>query len=354
MKAIHTNIWARGQFNVCDNIIWYIPYGHNILCAYNIKKGMVENVIALNVEKNHPQGFDSTFCDGKNVIMIPGFEDKLFVYDIENKTIRIIDIPRENLEAEKYSLYCKQDNFLYLLPVFSNKIIKVDLESLEIKPILITVNNGFYDCDCYETSIFLVNNTNKVFVFDMDKECLTVLYEGKEGAIYNTISYNDGKLYLTDEIGRLYSWSIKDSEGTVLNQMGMAFRGSYIINNFLFFLPLHEDHFFMEYNIETNDCKKILLNDTSVYKKWPHSSFSRGVVYESRLYFFSTQYSTIIEYDPFSGKKTETRTLIAKVPDDVLNAVMLNEYKSGLLFREGAGISMSIGNFLEFCISNKT
>ena len=302
-----TIVWAITQFNVKNGLLWFVPYGLCYLCKYNIRNYILEDVIAIEVEKFHSESIESTYFDGDKVLLLPGVEDKLFIYDEKQKLFHTEVVSPGSVEAEKFMVGCNYKGYYYIFPRYYDSILRIDMEKDAIEKYVIKTgsNAEFYDVDVMDEKAYLVDKTNKVYCYDMEKNILSLCITLDDDVILRTVSIINNKIILSSSKGTIYVYNLDKKVYERIIENGVEFVGSCIYENEVFFFPINEKEYFVRFNLKEGVFKNIYLKNKDHIREWEGTSFSKPVMENNVLYFFNTKYRTLISYNCSSRELSE-------------------------------------------------
>ena len=358
MKEKETIIWTCGLFNIVNDEIWFVPYEHNILCRYSIRKNVIIENVILNVNLFQIESFDISYRSGNKVFLIPGFEQSIHVFDIEKNKMNCTGISEYKGVGEKFLLCHQYNDWIYLFPSFYDKIIRINTNTMvveEIEPNKDKMCNHFNDIDVNGSKAYLVNKTNEIYIFDFEKNKLGVEYRFTDEIELRTISLWNDKLVVANQEGKVFMCDLDKHNITPFAEYNMEFLSSYCIKSSLFLIPLLEKDYFIKVNLENKNMQKIQLCKKDKYKKWPHATFSRGAVFKEYLCLFSTQYRTLIIYNCITGEIIENflNLELPNIDRNNLNSSFRDEIEKKKCIIEGNGQYSTLCRFIDFCIDNK-
>lgn len=357
MKANDTLIWTCGIFNIVDDEFWFVPYEQNLLCRFNIEKNVVVDRVILDLNPFQVESFDNVYQTSDKVFMLPAFEKYLHVFDMNQRNTQLVNMPEYTGAGEKFLLGHQYGEWLYLFPSFLDKIIKINVNTLKTEEILTKGDGGcnaFYNMAVKGNKAYLVNKENKIYLFDFGTEELSVVCQFANISELRTVSIWNEKLIVTGEKGKTFVYDLTEKKGSLFVEYGIEFIGAYCVDSSFFLIPLLEKDFFLRVNLEDWSLQKIELCKKDTYKEWPHHVFSRASVYREFLYFFSTQYRTLIKYNYLTGK-LEERCIITEsvsITRDTLKDWIRRETEAGNSLIEGNGPYATLNNFIAYCINN--
>lgn len=358
MKANDAIIWNCGIINIVDDGFWFVPYEQNLLCRYSIEKNLIDDIFVLNMSPFQVGSFDNVYQINNKVFMLPAFEKYLHIFDMNQRDIQLVNIPEYTGFGGKFLLGHQYGEWLYLFPFSFDKIIKVNINTLKVEEVLTKDEvrcNSFFNMAVKDNKAYFVNKENRIYLFDFKSDELSVLYQFEDISGLKTISIWNDKLIVTGEKGRTLVYDLNEKKETIFAEYGIEFIGSCCVDSYMFLLPLFEQDFFLRINLEDRSLQKIELGKKENYQRKPHHSvFSRACVYRDCLYFFNTQYRTLIKYNYITEMLEENCMMInpVSITSDALNGWLYRETEAGKILMEGNGPYATLNNFISYCISN--
>ena len=293
--------WTHGGFAIDGDYIWFVPYMLNVLCRYNISSNCMEEVIVIPEINLSSAGFLNVVKINNFVILIPAFEKKVCVYHIEDNKIEMLEIPGEKCNYEKFQHVAVWRNKLFLFPIGYSCIIKIYLDTFKIDRLHMDeeICNMFVSAVVKGQNVYLINKSDKLYVFDMSKELLSVHCSFDRQVEIRTIdNMHDNMLVLSDTKGSVYSYDLdKDYLKKIWEGEGIQYKSCVCVREHILLVPLLEKEYLEVGNFITKEKMQIKLNNRLFYQKWPHAVFSTPILNKSKVYLFSTQYRTLLQYD---------------------------------------------------------
>lgn len=355
---INKNVaWTQGGFSIDDNCVWFVPYMLNVLCKYNFSSNRMEKVIYIPEISVLSAGYYNVIKIQSFVVMIPGFENNVCVFDTTKNIMKIITIPAEKCVRQKFQYASIWEGQLFLFPVSYSSILRVSLNDFKVERIAVTNGtcNGFVSATIANKKVYLVNETNKLYVFDMEEECISEQVTFNNHVNLKTVSVMDEQLLiLTDTQGNVYTYNLLTNLlNTIWEESGMLYDSCVCYGEKILLIPLLEKDYFEVGSVTTKKKTKIELSNVSYFENWPHAVFSKPLKKGSKVYFFSTQYKTLLQYD------FETSELIEMVPEygemdfeDVSKLIHHSSHIGGV--KEGIGLHATLDTFLKVILSDKS
>lgn len=265
---------CASDFMIDEENIWFVPFGYNYLCCYNLNQKRMERRIRLPVENSKSVLYGSIVKSGNRIILIPLEAEAAIVYDISDGKITkfLVDKNKEDI----YRACCVANDNVWMIPwlrransvqdVFINKINLYDdkIEFLEAFPKnTIPKDRGEKwllngNCVCIENSAYF-GYRNYIIKIDLYNGCRETYVVGGSKTIYTTICVVDNeRLCMMDIYGNVIIWNRKreqitsdiKNESICLKMLGFPNGhghregyGSSVVyrNEFVWFIPSHAD-----------------------------------------------------------------------------------------------------------------
>jgi len=353
MKAVDMTIWTSGAFNVEDDEIWFVPYEYNLLCKYNIKTKKVEEILTLDFSTVQVESFNNIYRYHKQIFLIPAFEKFLLIYDIEKKSFDRIDFFGNTNVISMFNQCFQYGEWLYLFPTNYDAFARINMNTYVLQEFPIKDNKCkmFYSFAYMNDKVYLVNMSDLLYVFDLKTNQLEVEYKSNEIQALRTVTVVNDSLYITGKDGKVLLYDTLKKKGRKDGEYGIEFKSVHYEDSRLILVPLVEKEYFIEVNIDNGRNRRINFSNKMNYKRWPHSSCSKGTVYKNKLFFFNTQFRTMVEYDIASGELIENSLYLNEesVSQEKMISMFLNQIRNRGNIREGVGTYATLENYLEFC-----
>lgn len=216
---------------VVDNdIVWFIPYSLNGLFYLNLKDREVKLIGRISDEAYWKKRlYESMKLIGNKIYFIPFYATSIIVFNISNRVFKSMTLDKKKTGCRiGQALYggCEiYGKYLYVIPIFSKAIVRIDTENDEVEYIIgwaEEVEKLRFNCDAYfKRQIVLLNdklmlpfcNANAV----MELDCKTgkyIIYQlGEESRGYSGICFDGENLWLSPrEDGDLVQWDLKKNQ----------------------------------------------------------------------------------------------------------------------------------------------
>lgn len=283
MLSYGKNAYAS-DFVIDKDNIWFVPFGYDYLCCYDLKRKTMEKAIRLPVANNKPVLYGGIVKSGSRMILIPLDADSVIIYNMADG--KVTEFLSGGIREDNYRAYCVENDNVWMIPWIRRSndiqdafIQKMNLYNGEIKfleafPKNTTPKdrgerwlfNG--NCVCVENSLYIGyrNCIIKIDLYSGDREAYIV---GGEKTIYTTMCMiNDNQLCMIDVYGNVIIWNrmseklvteIKN-ESISLEMMGFPNGhghregyGSSIVyrDEYVWFIPSHADKA-LQLDLKTN------------------------------------------------------------------------------------------------------
>lgn len=243
----HRLVWTQGVFSIDENKIWFVPFWINVLCVYNLKTSQMEKVIQLPDQDTDSAGYYNVRKMDELVIVIPAFEKRIYVYDIATDVLSSFDLPVAKHQCERFLFASVWDQNIYLFPVGYEYVVKINLQERKLH-IIATIDDKckmFVAMTQIDEKVYLVNETDKIYVFNMSLECFKIIGCEDSSRKYRTITHQGTeKLVLTDTSGRLYIQYLDDMNcENIFLAENIPYDSSVCIADDIFLMPIYEKDF---------------------------------------------------------------------------------------------------------------
>lgn len=345
----HRLVWTQGIFSVDKNRVWFVPYWINVLCVYNLKIDKMEKIIQFPNRAIDSAGYFNVKKIDDLVVIIPAFEKQIYVYDTIKEVMLSFDFPKMQCRYEKFMFCSVWDQHVYFFPVGYEYVVKIDLREQRV-----TIINAIDDkCNMFvamtqiDENVYLVNETNRIYVFNMLEENFKIIVSENSNRKYRTIT-NQGaeKLFLSDIFGNLYLYYLNDLDCEKTYMAGnVPYDSSECVTDFIFLMPIYEKDYFVKFDISTKNVSKIYIDKGDNYIQWPHTVFSKIVFENGILYFFSTQYQMFYTYNVETGEETTHKLEMPILDNQQIEKIFLQKGTSGNV-KEGSGQHATLEKFI--------
>lgn len=345
----HRLVWTQGIFSIDENRIWFVPYWINVLCVYNLKTNKMEKIIHFPDQDTDSAGYYNVKKINELVIVVPAFEKRIYVYDSAADVVSSFDLLAAKYKCEKFLFASVWNQNIYLFPVGYEYAVKINLQEMKLNIIDIIDDKCkmFVAMTQINEKVYLVNETNQIYIFDMSLESFKIIVCEDASRKYRTITHQGTeKLVLTDTTGNLYIQYLDDMncEKFILTE-NIPYDSSVCVTEDIFLMPISEKDYFVKIDINTKDVSKHYINSGANYLKWPHAVFSKVVCEDNFLYFFSTQYRMLFVYDIRTGKEISYQLEMPIMSDREIEELLQNKRKQGRI-KEGSGQHATLEKFI--------
>ncbi len=199
-----------------------------------------------------------TYKYKNNILFIPAWGRQFSVYDKSNKSfVSIRDgvySKTDNLFWYKYYGSIQVEKYVYVFGGMVPEILRIDMEKLEIKYYdgwleeLYSLGRlerrpFFYKDVCLvDNSIFVVSGqNNSILELNIERDSILIHPIGERGEIYDTIAYDGGYFWLTQQAKRIIkvnkaNWNIQH-EDLVNKNLANCFLSSVVLHGEVFLFP---------------------------------------------------------------------------------------------------------------------
>lgn len=389
MRHYGVNAYAS-DFVIDEENIWFVPFGYNYLCCYNLRRKIMEKIIRLPVENNKAVLYGGIVKSGNRVILIPLEADSAIMYNmIDGKVTKFIS---GEVREDHYRAYSVKNDNVWLIPWIRRNddvqdvfIQKIDLYKGEIKFLEAFPKNTVpkdrrerwlfnRNCVCVENSLYIGyrNCIIKIDLFNGFRETYIV---GSEKTIFTTMCIvDDAQLCMMDVYGNVVIWNTT-SEKLVMEIKNESIRlkmlgfpngyghregfGSSVVyrNEYVWFIPSHADKV-LQLDLKTNILSEAWFGSIicgNVMEK-PDScgQFSNAYIKGDYLYVWNLWNESFFMID-IRSRKIEQRYIEAGLnPDEFcLMFCKYMEVKEGICREWALGID-GLNQFIHSICSKKS
>lgn len=180
-----------GTYYVDDNVIWFVHGRMNMLCKLDLNTLQYELIGSIPEEKIFQAFLYTGIVKYKErIILVPGYAKDLAIYNIMERKFEKIQIAAKengtsNYLFEEAEVY---ENWLICYPYNASFLLKINLDSLEMKKINLLgekeneeKNITFYSRARVKNNVFMVcDKTNSIIKVNLDTDQLLVIERPKD------------------------------------------------------------------------------------------------------------------------------------------------------------------------------
>jgi hypothetical protein len=202
-EEVEIPIWPY-TFCVDGDDIWFVHGKMNLLMKYSISQC---HTSVLGVIPNKNMFYERLFigiCKYNNyVYLIPSGEKCILIYDADTQIFEKIDIDNvENFENKAlFSKIYTKGKELYCIPCYYNAILKIDMESKQVKYLLIQGGKAYINDSTivgdYIVAVYVY--TNEILFCNIMNDTILLKRLGNKNRKYTNITNFQDKLYLYDQ-----------------------------------------------------------------------------------------------------------------------------------------------------------
>ncbi|MBR1598174.1 MAG: hypothetical protein IJ661_04565 [Lachnospiraceae bacterium] len=213
-----TPIWPS-DFCIDGKEVYFFHGSMNALLKYDLNS---EHAEMLTVLPDEPMLREFTICTvlkyGKDIFMIPAWGQDIAVYNQQTRKCKVLNLPERQNYSNRLTFsnaFIVEDN-IFCIPDSYHSIIKVNVHTKEIEYLFsttsffkdyfqfdnVSINASVYDGK--ENIYCIITGTNKLMVYNIEKNEAEIISVGNDGSIFSTINYIDGKLYLSDYLSKAF------------------------------------------------------------------------------------------------------------------------------------------------------
>lgn len=283
-----------------ENDMWFVSSGIDALCKINLYKGNINIVKEISnkiFSTNMPQYCDVKKIDNK-IYILPLLSSDLCIYDLETHELKKIIIPETEFENFDRMIHYKE--YLFMKPKKYNAILQYNINNGEViyhKKCIEEFYENSEDKSMFLWGVSVRENlllmasamNNKVLEFNMDTGESKVHTVGSEGMTYFAMEY-DGKDYwlIPEEGNSIVRWNyetgnVKEYNNYPNNFIGenRAFIGLVCCGDYMIAFP-REANMIVKIDIKTGKMSEFKL-------KLPYSEGQRSSCYN----FNSSNYNFV-------------------------------------------------------------
>lgn len=206
---------------VGNNKCWLFDDNTRTLYSIDLNTSEMKVEIMLNLYRRpyYDAYFsDLVYCDEK-VILVPGREDRIYIYDTKVKKSSYIEIEKAYREKSFKSIYAfingiVMGRYLYLIPYTYSNCIKLNLDDMSIDYIPF---ENYFQCTIgmYSRGVkvndreiaLLSRENNGIEFYDVVENKFERFRVGDEDTYYKDLCFDGSQYWLTDYKGNLLRWN---------------------------------------------------------------------------------------------------------------------------------------------------
>lgn len=284
--------WSNDGVCISDDCVWFIPFGENLLCRYNLVEDRLLNYFMLDEWEDSSAISYNLMSFNDEIIIIPARGKKYYLF---NANGRVDTFYIGDNSLEKYKAGIKLDDCALFFPKSENAIVKFDENGFT--RIMNNVTNVL-SCCRIGTVIYFVDGTGIIYSFEYENMDIQKRKTAFEKIIY--ISEYNGDLVLLTKTGEVVLYRIDDSkENDMLVKNDVDYFSSCVCrDDTLYLLPYREGNAIWTYNFKLKRRDMILI-DYSMHHNgnWKYNSYGMPIVYNGIIYSMSPKYQSLIKID---------------------------------------------------------
>lgn len=340
-------LWTHSVFDVCDEMIWFVPYYANVLCGYSLKEKSLVKIVELRGTTRTNAGVFISKVIGDYVLCFPGYDEKVFLCR-NGQVEKSYDVTR-NIPSiyESYFQYSQYKNDTYVFPINYPYLIKVANNEDEPELEFVECKNQMIVSTCVVNSkVMFVDRTNTIKSFDMcNGKVEKVKVNSKRKEYRNITRINDTDLVVVDVDGNVDLLSLSGNIIRNVYDLGESFYSIVCVDGKLYMFSQNTDDKIVV--LSTSDWKKeeILLEKGEYYKDWRGPAFSEPYVLGSDIYVMNTRHQCL--YIIHTDISTVERQYILWTGNDKEVNNLLEIDLAQKITTEGETFYSSINNYIE-------
>ncbi len=276
-------IWAHESFDINEGIVWFIPYGIDLLCGYSIdEKKVIFTKILPNFSGKSDRYLNVKYVEG-NIIMIPSYADFIYIYNIRNDKLFSNNVNK--YPSARFYQCINDGNSVIVYPFEADSYIRIVLNNEE-EPLFekVSIKHNKIVASVLANGKKYGVNRNK-YVLDLTKDSVLVECIDDQKVVFTDIVDFDSKyMVVADSNGGIYRLDMfNNALEKWFNVDGKVHSVAYCGNQLVIF-PETENRFFWIYDLIGEAIKKVSLNLNNCNKKWTYNAFSKAIVKDGYVY----------------------------------------------------------------------
>ena len=205
------HVWSYGVAMEGD-LIWFVPYWHNLLCCYSLRNQKMEYQIEIPQEDAVEGLYHNLVKAGNDIVLIPGSASQICVFDTERRIFRTYPLPAMEVRMNKFLNSAVYGDKVYLFPLCAPLVLCVDLKNDRVrymddwaKNCSYAVGGNILGRQCYQyghMAYLLLASDNGFMECDLAAESIRIVHCGEQEERYIAICrMTDEKLWLMNQKG---------------------------------------------------------------------------------------------------------------------------------------------------------
>lgn len=221
------SIWGDNWWIEGDQA-WFVLDRVNILCCLDLRTNECEMAVCVPMPNGKSIGFSKNpFCikQGDDVYCMPGYGDRIWIYETSGHTFASIGIDADAIEALSLGDFWEHDGRLFAVSLGLRQILEIDTVKKKIarsfsiggeKSIAGSVRGG-------NAIYILADLTNRIYRFDLISKEMTVYGLPDIGRKLNTIGYDGERFWLSGYSREIYIWDPERNDIRILDDLPAGF-----------------------------------------------------------------------------------------------------------------------------------
>lgn len=180
--------------------LYFTSKNTHSLYKFSIDTGIINAVATMATKSARAKKFASMVFYQDKIWMLPWSEDYIWIYDINEKKIRHLEVPisfRKNSKGAIFRRCICVDKFIWAVPNWTACIMKIDMEQESFslynkwpEGVIVSLDDPNFKCVSYDSGklYLLRDRCNENIVFDIETGCIKIAHwpvEGEFGCVKN-------------------------------------------------------------------------------------------------------------------------------------------------------------------------
>lgn len=290
---MNNKVWAHESFEVCNGIVWFVPYSIDFLCGYSLIEKRIVDVISLPGFSSEKDRYINVKSVNDNIIIVPSYGKYIHVYSIKCKKVYSYEVQQSS--SAKYFQCVSEKNTAFVLPFANKNMIKIELKEGEI-PVFDEVsftNEKCVSCIISEGGIYGVNREDSILYGE--KRVFDEVFHEKGTVFTDLVDFDKKNLVALDAKGKVYKFKKDVKEFEHWFDLDGKAHSLALCKDKLMIFPEEEHSFFWVYDLNENRIEKVILEIKDEKRFWKFNSFSKAVSTEEKVYVMSPYFETLLE-----------------------------------------------------------
>lgn len=363
-------IWTSLHFGLDKGKVWFVPYWHNLLCCYSLETHMLERIEVIPDENDASLLFDNMVIIGEEIILIPANSTYVFFYNMESRVFSKITLPEQVTGYNKFCACGIWKKNLFLFPGRYPMIMKINLETRESA--YITDWSSKIETEgeitCFQFNYLVLNEkvylvsslTNKIMIYDMEKESEEIIELGDKTDIFSTITYLENDTFLlTDEKGNCNIADFKNRAMTKYENdipefvthrfeaRRACFSDALKYREFVYVFPAQANKVF-KFSLIDHSFKEMCWENEYEAKRWDGERYSLFQRDKDVIYGFDALKGVLLEIDLEHEKVCCEPISLENIDDSKIFNIIEDKHKRQAVIRETSESYMGLRNLMMY------